>query len=422
MSAREQLLKAFLKFKSVNTDTRSIKKDQIFFALKGDNFNGNKYALHALEAGASLVVVDELTENLSEGKFLMVENVLQALQDLAKDYRKYLRGTVIGLTGSNGKTTCKELFRDVLKTTYTTHATSGNLNNHIGVPLTLLSTPADTEMVIIEMGANHQKEIELLCKIAQPDLGYITNFGKAHLEGFGGIEGVIKGKSELYDYLRTHKKEALICADDKLQVEKSDGIKRFLFGKTGDFVIKDLQTDFASAEINRTIIHSNLTGSFHFTNIAAAIALGLHFNVDLENIKHAIETYKPQMNRSEWRKTDANEILLDAYNANPDSMNAAIKTFASLNKPNKWFILGDMFELGKFGAEEHQKTADYLEECQVENAILIGSNFNRTEHSYSSFNSTAEAREFIRDQNIVNGTILLKGSRGMKLETLLDIL
>ena len=422
MNHSNLIFKAFLQSRSICTDTRAIKKGDIFFALKGPSFNGNLFAESALEQGASLAIIDEQQSNLPEGKFVIVDDVLTALQQLARDFRKTFTGTVIGLTGSNGKTTCKELFRDVLATTYITHATKGNLNNHIGVPLSILSTPDDAEMIIIEMGANHQKEIELLSSIAMPEVGYITNFGKAHLEGFGGVEGVIKGKSELYDYLRSSGGRALINDQDDIQKEKSNGIPQFTFGPKGDYVITDRKTDLASVEVMGQTIQSNLTGSFHYTNIAAAVALGLHFDVPLSDIKKAIETYHPQMNRTEWRKTERNELLLDAYNANPDSMNAALNSFAKLDKPNKWFILGDMFELGDHAKEEHQHTIDVLNEILAENVVLVGSNFNATDHDFSSFETTEEAKAFIEEQNIENSTVLLKGSRGMKLESLADVL
>ena len=328
------LLQAFLKQGSVSTDTRSIAPGSIFFALKGDHFNGNHYAQKALDAGASYVVLDEEVIGLNTNLFFKVDDVLATMQNLARAYRNTFKGKVIGLTGSNGKTTCKELFRDVLKTTYSTHATVGNLNNHIGVPLTILATPANTEMVIIEMGANHQKEIELLSSISMPDIGYITNFGKAHLEGFGGVEGVIKGKSELYDNLRSRNKKVLVNCVDKKQLEKSDGINRITFGncEDADIFIKDLKNEMAAARFDGEQIQSLLTGDFHFTNIAAAIALGKELKVDDAKIKSAIESYQPQMNRSEWRKTKRNEVLLDAYNANPDSMEAVINTFTQLQK------------------------------------------------------------------------------------------
>ena len=426
MSTREKLLSAFLEAKSVSTDSRSIQAGAIFFALKGDNFNGNIYAQKAIESGASLAVVDEEQSSLNSHQYILVEDVLNALQNLASDYRSLSHAKIIGLTGSNGKTTCKELFRDVLATRYKTYATKGNLNNHIGVPLTLLSIPLDAEVAIIEMGANHQGEIALLTEICRPDIGYITNFGKAHLEGFGGIDGVIKGKSELYNWLREHHKSALVNGDEELHIEKSEGINRTLFGtgKNCDIQVKNLKSEQASAEIDGLTIHSQLTGNFHFVNIAATIALGKLLNVELEKIKVAIESYNPQMNRSEWRKTARNEVLMDAYNANPDSMIATIETFAGLNKPNKWFVLGDMFELGKYAHEEHQNTVEMLVKLKASNVILVGNEFCKTKPTkdFKVFKSTTEAHEYLQNIQLSSSTVLLKGSRGMKLETLIGAL
>jgi UDP-N-acetylmuramoyl-tripeptide--D-alanyl-D-alanine ligase len=420
------LFEAFQQTKSISTDTRNITNGSIFFALKGVNFNGNAFAKAALEAGAAYAVIDEPQADLPEAQTFLVDDVLKALQDLAHAYRETFSGIVIGLTGSNGKTTCKELFRDVLSTTYTTNATKGNLNNHIGVPLTLLSIPADTQMVVVEMGANHQKEIELLSSICLPDIGYITNFGKAHLEGFGGIEGVIKGKSELYANLRERGKKAIVhCADSK-QLDKSSGIERTTFGDCADadIHITDLKEEMAAARFQGVEIHSLLTGDFHFTNIAAAIALGHLLGVKTEDIKRAIENYSPQMNRTEWRKTAHNEVLMDAYNANPDSMKASIQTFYRLQKPNKWFVLGDMFELGEYSEEEHQRVVDMFGEQHSENVILVGNAFLTTSglEKAHRFAKTSEALDYLKKQNLHDCTVLLKGSRSMKLETLLEAL
>jgi UDP-N-acetylmuramoyl-tripeptide--D-alanyl-D-alanine ligase len=420
------LFEAFLQTKSVSTDTRNIAKGSIFFALKGENFNGNSFAQSALDAGAAFVVIDEAQDGLPTLQTFLVDAVLTALQDLARTYRQSFTGTVIGLTGSNGKTTCKELIRDVLATTFSTKATVGNLNNQIGVPLTLLSVPSDTAMVVVEMGANHQKEIELLSSICLPDIGYITNFGKAHLEGFGGIEGVIKGKSELYANLRERGKKAIVnCADAK-QLEKSEGLTRVTFGDcpNADIKIIALKGEMAGARFDGHEINAQLTGDFHFTNVAAAIALGHLLGVKTSDIKLAIENYQPQMNRSEWRKTGKNEVLLDAYNANPDSMQASIQTFNRLQKPNKWYVLGDMFELGEYSATEHQHIVNMLEELGAQHVILVGSAFLNTTgpKHYHYHEKTAQALAFLSDQNLRGCTILLKGSRGMKLETLLEAL
>ncbi len=420
------LYEAFLQTKAVSTDTRNIAKGSIFFALKGENFNGNSFALSALEAGASFVVIDEAQQGLPTSQTFLGADVHTALQDLARTYRLTFTGTVIGLTGSNGKTTCKELIRDVLATTFNTKATVGNLNNHIGVPLTLLSVPVNTAMVVVEMGANHQKEIELLSGICLPDIGYITNFGKAHLEGFGGIDGVIKGKSELYTNLRERGKKAIVNCADKKQLEQSERLSRIIFGDclNADIKITDLKGEMAAAAFDGHEIHAQLTGDFHFTNIAAAIALGHLLGVKTADIKLAIENYRPQMNRSEWRKTDKNEVLLDAYNANPDSMQASIQTFNRLQKPNKWYVLGDMFELGGYTAIEHQSIVTMLEDLGALNVLLVGPAFLKTTgpKHYNYHEKTAQALAFLADQNLRGCTILLKGSRGMKLETLLEVL
>lgn len=421
---KSSILDTFLQFNKVSTDTRNIVPNSIFFALKGDSFNGNTFAKQALEKGASMVVIDEDNASINASQKIVVADVLEALQQLARDYRQTLSCTVVGLTGSNGKTTCKELFRDVLATTYKTYATKGNLNNHIGVPLTILAIPADAEMAVVEMGANHQKEIEFLCGIAQPDWGYITNYGKAHLEGFGGVAGVIKGKSELYDYLKINNKQAFVHEDDALQMEKSAGLRRVTFGQNthADVVVMPVYGEMAAVTTAYETIQSQLTGDFQCTNIAAAVALGETMDVPLEAIKEAIEGYVPQMNRTEWRKTDKNEVLLDAYNANPDSTAASIIAFAKSSKPNKWYVLGDMFELGDYALAEHQKIVDMLETLGVENAVLVGSHYHNTQTDYLQKETTADAFAHLSALELRGCTVLLKGSRGMKLETLLAVL
>lgn len=420
------LFSAFLSHKAISTDTRKVLPNSIFFALKGENFNGNKFAAEALKGGAAFVVIDEPQPHLPDEQVFLVEDSLRALQKLARQYRETFSGTVIGLTGSNGKTTCKELFRDVLATTYSTKATIGNLNNHIGVPLTLLATPADTEMVIVEMGANHQKEIELLSSICLPDIGFITNYGKAHLDGFGGVEGVIKGKSELFDNLRKRNKLALVNCEDAKQLEKSSDIDRKTFGNcaNADIYIQNTSTTHARAKIHGTKINSQLTGSFHYNNIAAAVALGIMQNVPLAQIKQAIENYKPEMNRSEWRRTKKNTVLLDAYNANPDSMQAAIKAFEALHKPNSWYILGDMFELGDYTFEEHQRIVNMLDNADAKHVIVVGNAFldTTTPAHFTKLATTEATKNYLNKLQLKDCTILLKGSRGMKLESLLDFL
>ncbi|KAB2813796.1 UDP-N-acetylmuramoyl-tripeptide--D-alanyl-D-alanine ligase [Phaeocystidibacter luteus] len=421
----EQLYSTYLKASGVNTDTRSVSSGEVFFALKGPSFNGNKFAAQALEAGAIAVVVDEEVELPEGSTSFKVKDVLTTLQELAKHHRNQLSGKVIGLTGSNGKTTAKELFKSVLSQKYDVKATVGNLNNHIGVPLTILRTPLDTEYLIVEMGANHQGEIALLSSISQPDIGYITNFGKAHLEGFGGIEGVIKGKSELYKFLRSNKRVALVNHNDTKQMEKSEGIERITYGSIDStYPMSFTDINFpASVVLEEVVIQSQLTGSFHAVNIGAAVALGLHLGLSSEEIVTGVQAYKPTNNRSEWRKTDSNRIMLDAYNANPSSMSASIISFIEEAKSPKVLILGDMFELGEDAEKEHQAIVD---QCAKESVrvILVGEHFaqSHTPESFEVHKTTTGCLRALQDAPIKHSTILLKGSRGMQLESLLAVL
>lgn len=425
MTKVEKLYTTFLECRLISTDTRKIEEGCIFFALKGENFNGNRFALDALKKGAAYVVVDEERSELPKDKSFLVPDVLSALQELARMHRRQLKCVVVGLTGSNGKTTCKELFRDVLAKKYNTHATKGNLNNHIGVPLTILGIAEDIDVAVIEMGANHQKEIAFLSSVSQPDWGYITNYGKAHLEGFGGVEGVIKGKSELYDYLRANEKKALVNGNDALQMEKSKGLDRIVFGRSldADITIKPVNGNFAGVELNGVQIQSRLTGDFQYSNLAAAAAMGLIFNIPVQQIKEAIEAYEPKMNRSEWRKTEKNEVLLDAYNANPDSTAAAIDAFANLRKTNPWYVLGDMFELGEYATEEHQKIVAQLQGVNATNVLLVGAHYLQAAGDiFPVVATTQEAQKWLAERKLENCSVLLKGSRGMALERLLEVL
>ena len=421
----EHLHQLFLEFPLVCTDTRKISPNCIFFALKGDNFNGNTYAAQALEKGASYAIVDE-EEFAGHDKAILVNNVLNTLQELSRFHRNYCKAKVIGLTGSNGKTTTKELITAVLSRKYKTIATKGNLNNHIGVPLTLLSITPDTEMAIVEMGANHLKEIEFLCKLAMPDFGYITNFGKAHLEGFGSEEGVIKGKSELYDYLTSHDKSIFFNADDPIQKEKlSNVIKKFGYSqnKSEFFRIKLVGADpFVKISVDDILITTQLVGSYNFTNCCAAILIGKYFNVELDEIKRGIENYIPQNNRSQIIKKNGHHIILDAYNANPTSMKAALENFQQLKADYKIAFLGDMFELGKTAEKEHQEISNIATNMQFDQVFLIGENFFKTKSDLSKFKSFDHLRETLNNKTLKNATILIKGSRGMALERILDLL
>lgn len=414
----------FKKSSGVSTDTRTIQKNNLFISLSGENFNGNKFAKQALESKASYAIIDDA--NFAQENTILVENTLETLQQLAKLHRKELNIPIIALTGSNGKTTTKELINCVLSKKYKTTATKGNLNNHIGVPLTLLSMDQSTEIGIIEMGANHFNEIELLAEITCPDYGYITNFGKAHLEGFGSLEGVIKAKSELYQNLRKNNKIAFVNSDNNEQIIQSKDINSFSFSEKNNS-----NTTVKFSKINPTIevlyknkpIKSNLIGNYNFTNIAAAICIGEYFNVNTSDIIDAIETYTPDNNRSQIINKNSNKIILDAYNANPTSMLAALESFNQLETTNKALFIGDMFELGETSKTEHQNIVDYIETINIKQCHILGEGFSQTNHSnkiksyhdYKAFSDTYV-------ESLTNYTILIKGSRGMALERILKLL
>ena len=423
----EKLHNLFLQSSGIATDTRILKKDQLFFALKGENFNGNKFADQALEKEAGYVVIDESVIPKND-RYILVSDVLLTLQQLASYHRKYLGIPILAITGSNGKTTTKELINAVLSRKFNTVATAGNLNNHIGVPLSLLSMDRSTEFGIIEMGANHTKEIERLCEIAQPDCGYITNFGKAHLEGFGSIEGVIKAKSELYDYLKSHEKLIFLNADDPIQQKHRSYKNTFSFGTSGhEDVVVQYKDNLETAEVIQedNVYKSNLTGSYNSRNIAAAICIGLHFKIPSEDIENAIASYNPQNNRSQIVKLGTVTFLMDAYNANPTSMTAALESFHKYPAENKIVILGDMFELGETSAEEHQEIMNLAETMNFKRAFLVGSNFNTTNSqkgNIEKFESFSDLAEKIKETDLDNSYILVKGSRGMALERILDVM
>ncbi|WP_460219809.1 UDP-N-acetylmuramoyl-tripeptide--D-alanyl-D-alanine ligase [Psychroserpens sp. MEBiC05023] len=404
------------------TDTRKISNNCMFFALKGDNFNGNTFAENAIRKGASFAIIDEKKYQKSN-QYILVDNVLKTLQELATYHRKTLNIPIISLTGSNGKTTTKELINAVLSKTYNTTATIGNLNNHIGVPLTLLSLTSKTDIGIVEMGANHQKEIEFLTNIALPDYGFITNFGKAHLEGFGGLEGVIKGKSEMYVHLRDNNKTIFVNANDSLQIKQvGDYPKQVLFGN--DTKLLNSQP-YVKLAYNEHIIQSHLTGAYNYNNICAAIVIGRYFKVPDSKIINAIEHYIPNNNRSQIIEKKGHHIILDAYNANPTSMNAALSNFNQLDNTNKVVILGDMFELGDAAQLEHQSVANYVNDLNIDCVILVGENFNNSKVKHDSiyyFESFDSLKKTFQDFEFKNNTFLIKGSRGMALERILELL
>lgn len=422
----QELYNLYKQSYTVSTDTRKITKGCIFFALKGDNFNGNKFAEEALNKGASYAIVDEI-EYQTKPTIILVDDVLKTLQKLASYHRVKLNIPIISLTGSNGKTTTKELINAVLSVKYLTNATIGNLNNHIGVPLTLLSMTPQTEIGIVEMGANHLKEIDFLCKIALPDYGYITNFGKAHLEGFGSLQGVIKGKTELYKHLKERNKTVFVNANDKQQLEQSKGSNQFTFGASNsDLKITFIEANpFVVVKFNIVTILSKLIGTYNFDNISAAIAIGHYFKIPDSKIKKAIENYVPVNNRSQIIEKDTNTIILDAYNANPSSMQVALENLSGLTVKNKIAILGDMFELGNDAEKEHQIITNLISNLNIDTAYLIGENFYNTtinNDKIKSFKSFNDFKEYFKNLSIKNSTILIKASRGMALERIIELL
>jgi len=421
-----EIYSKFLKSTGVCIDTRKIRKKQLFFALKGDNFDGNKYAQKALEDGASYAVIDD--SNIKNPNFILVNDVLGTLQDLAKFHRQKLNIPIIGLTGSNGKTTTKELIYEVLKTQYYCTATVGNLNNHIGVPLTLLNMTKSTEIGIVEMGANHMKEIAFLSEIAKPNYGYITNIGKAHLEGFGSEENILIGKTELFDFIKKTEGIVFCNASDMKLSQKAKNLKTLYFSdkkKTDCLQIQITKTNpFVSVKFENTQVDSNLIGSYNYTNVAASILIGKYFDIKKENIKKAIENYTPSNNRSELINKGSNTIILDAYNANPSSMIAALQNLITTetNKKNTVVILGDMFELGKYSKKEHQQIIDFLEDSSVKTILLAGKHFSACTNQSKkiiTFDDSNLLLLHLKKHPVENSLVLIKGSRGMKLEQLL---
>ena len=424
----EEIYECFLQCTSVTTDTRKIEKESLFIALKGENFDANTFAEEAILKGASFVIIDNKKYYTNKTKMILVDNGLETLQNLANFHRHALGLPIIALTGSNGKTTTKELINVVLSKKYKTIATIGNLNNHIGVPLTLLRLQKDTDIGIVEMGANHQKEIEFLSKIAAPDFGYITNFGKAHLEGFGGVEGVIKGKSELYNYLNSNKKLVFVNQDDAIQNEKTKTLSRFTFSEKYDsnVQIQSISANpFVKITYNNIEIQSNLIGIYNATNIAAAITIGKYFNIEDQDIKSAIENYFPTNNRSQLIEQNGNHIILDAYNANPSSMKVALENFIELESIKKTVFLGDMFELGDSSIQEHKAIVDLLSNYININCYFIGKYFyanNIQKSNFFFFKTFDELTNKLNWKGSPNNYILIKGSRGMQLERILQLL
>jgi len=470
----QQLYEIYRRYPSVQTDTRKLLKGDLYFALKGPNFNGNYYALQALKQGASYAVIDEDIAgaaaeagrsadsiNLPAARLIRVPDVLDALQQLALHHRRQFSIPFIAITGSNGKTTTKELVHAVLATTFTTYTTQGNLNNHIGIPLTLLSVRPDAQLAVIEMGANHQQEIAGYCKYTLPTHGIITNVGKAHLEGFGGPEGVRKGKGELYDFLRETGGTAFVMWDYDYLRDMSNGIPHIIPYGTKDAAITGMvsrhpqrpsQNPFLQVEITggaqTGVISTQLVGDYNLSNVLVAVTVGKHFGVPDERIRQAIEAYAPSNSRSQLIERDGNHIILDAYNANPSSMKAAIENFSAMpvegnataesngpasqqggeasgRKPGngqdrKILILGAMAELGPGSLEEHRQIVDLIQQYPWKQVLLVGGDFRRIDHPFLSFENAAQAGEWLRQAKIHDAYLLIKGSRSMKMEEVLQ--
>jgi UDP-N-acetylmuramoyl-tripeptide--D-alanyl-D-alanine ligase len=424
----EELYKIYQQYSSVQTDTRKLKAGDLFFALKGPNFNGNAFAKQAVENGAALVIIDE-SEFSIEGKTFLVPDVLTALQDLALHHRKLFTIPFIAITGSNGKTTTKELIHAVLSGSFKTYTTEGNLNNHIGVPLTILKIKSDAQMAVIEMGANHLKEIEGYCKIALPTHGLITNCGKAHLEGFGGVEGVRKGKGELFDHLRkvTHG-IAFVNWDYDYLHEMSKGISGVIkYGTTDEaHIIGNVfkNDPFLEVEIvqglDEKYIKTNLVGDYNLPNVLAAVTIGKYFKVPEKDIKLSIENYTPSNSRSQLIEKGSNKIIVDAYNANPSSMKLAIENFANKKEQNKILLLGAMAELGNESLQEHEAIIELIKKHQWKEVVLVGGDFLKLPHPFISFKNSSEAKDWFIKNNFQNSYVLLKGSRSMQMEKVLE--
>ena len=423
----QQLYDIFLQYPSVQTDTRKIKSGDLFFALKGPSFDGNTFAQQALDSGAAYAIVDN-ADYVLNNRCILTDDVLSALQQLALYHRQQFKIPFIAITGSNGKTTSKELVTTVLKQKFVTYATEGNLNNHIGVPLTILRIKSDAQMAVIEMGANHQKEIASYCKIALPDYAVINNCGKAHIEGFGGIEGVRKGKGELYDFIRENGGSIFINTDLDYLEEMSKGIvDRITYGAqnatySGTIIPNEMLLNVAVKMPNESFeIHSNLVGDYNLPNVMLAVAVGAYFGVSGHQIKSAIEAYEPDNSRSQFVSKGTNSVILDAYNANPTSMRAALSNFSKL-QGNKMLWLGAMKEMGTDEAKEHKELVDFISQWIWESVILVGKEFEPFKGSYLWFLNSDLAAEYIQQNKPHETLILIKGSRGSKMEKMAEVL
>lgn len=426
----DQLYSIYKEHPVITTDSRNIPAGSLFFALKGDNFNGNNFAEEALRKGAAFAIVDEPSAT-KNNRTILVDNVLTGLQNLAKYHRNQLAIPILAITGTNGKTTTKELITAVLAKKYKVSATKGNLNNHIGVPLTLLEMNQATDFGIVEMGANHPGEIKALCEIANPDFGLITNIGKAHLEGFGSFEGVIKTKSEMYDFIREKKGKCFLNADNPILTKQASEIEQINYGISISYYLAGEISGSGTNLVVKALfdkgwlyLKSNLVGSYNFENLMAAACVGKYFAVDPLKIQEAIAEYTPSNNRSQLIRKEKNTIIMDAYNANPTSMMAALKNFTNLAQSNKCLILGDMLELGSYSAEEHQQIVNYIDNQDFDEVFLIGNQFKNTTSTKQKkkFDQIELLSNYLKTQPIENKLVLIKGSRGIHLERILEIL
>ena len=419
-----ELYQIYLRHSSIQTDTRKLKKGDFFFALKGPNFNANAFAKQALEGGAAYAVIDDPSYYIDE-RTIVVADVLQALQQLANHHRKQFQFPIVAITGSNGKTTTKELIHAVLSSQYKTYTTEGNLNNHIGVPLTLLKIKSDAEMAIVEMGANHQKEIESYCVIAEPTHGLITNCGKAHLEGFGGVEGIRKGKGELFDWLRAHNGTAFLMTDYDYLKKMSAGISNIItYGTTdaetiGHIALSDpfLAVTFTKPQLET--VHTALVGDYNLPNVLAAAAVALYLKVPFQKIKAAIESYQPSNSRSQLVQKGSIRVIVDAYNANPSSMKAAIENFGRAAGDGKMLVLGAMAELGEESIDEHKAIVDEIKKHSWKDVLLVGGDFAKIKHPFRQLASAEDAGKWLQQQNLNGAYLLVKGSRSMGMEGVL---
>ena len=427
------LYQIFLECNTVTTDSRNCPKDSMFIALKGDSFNGNAFATQAINDGCAYAIVDEAAHAVKGDKrYILVDSCIETLQQLANYHRRQLGTRIIGITGTNGKTTTKELISAVLSQSYNILYTQGNLNNHIGVPVTLLRLKAEHDLAVIEMGANHPGEIKSLAEIAEPDYGIITNVGKAHLEGFGSFEGVIKTKGELYDFLR--KKEGAIIFihhDNPYLMNIASGLNQIPYGNDESLYVNGhvtgnspyLTFEWKAGKNGENYeVETQLIGEYNFPNALAAITIGRFFKVEPQKINKALTEYAPQNNRSQLKKTAENTLIIDAYNANPTSMMAALENFNKMTVAHKMLILGDMRELGAESAAEHQKIVDFIKACEFEKVIFVGNLFAAAEHSYQTYSNAQELIQALQTDKPQENTIIIKGSNGIKLSSVADYL